>query len=349
MVLALVIMAAVLRVFVGVRSSFQLEDALSRLQENTRYAAEALALDARQAGFIGCGRNVKNLLDPIGTGYDPALYDMTRPIAGFEFTGTGQGDAYTVTSLDPNGVARSSWSDNAGTQLPAMLQNRVLPGTDVLFIKRADRRLGVTVQGNTPANAASITLTGNSGIKQHTIVLISDCVGADLFQNRANDNAATLSRGAGGNKPGPGNLAPGGNSLSHAYDAGAELYTLSTTVYYVGRGADGDPALFRRRFPTGGDGDAQELVEGVENFQILYGEDTNADRVADTYVTADAVGAWERVVSLKLGLLVRTPDDARADPDTATYTVLGTTVDPPDQRRIRRVVTWTIALRNQVL
>jgi type IV pilus assembly protein PilW len=114
-------------------------------------------------------------------------------------------------------------------------------------------------------------------------------------------------------------------------------------------GANGNPGLFRRRFPKGGAGDTQELIGGVENMQILYGEDTNDDRVADLYVAADGVGDWARVVSLKVGLLMRTPVDARTDPDTATYAILGATVDPLDQRRVRRVVSWTIALRNRVL
>ncbi len=345
MVVALVVMAAALRVFVGMNESFRLEDALSRLQENARYGFEALALDARQAGFTGCITTVNNLLNPAGTNYDPALYDVSRPLTGFEFAGTDNGDAYTVTTLDPNGASRASWSDDTGTQLPAMLQNAVLPGTDVLFVKQASQRLGVTAQGNTPANAANITLTGASGIDQDTIVLISDCAGADLFQNRAADKAATLSRGAGGN---PGNVAPS-NDLSHAYSPGAEIYVLSPTIYYVGMGAGGNPGLFRRRFLEGGAGETQELIEGVENMQILYGEDTNDDRVADLYVAADGVGDWARVVSLKVGLLMRTPVDARIDPDTATYAILGTTVDPLDQRRVRRVVTWTLALRNRVL
>lgn len=345
MVVALLVMAAALRVFVGMQESFRLEDALSRLQENARYGFEALALDARQAGFTGCITTVNNLLDPTGANYDPALYDVNRPVSGFEFAGTDRGDTYTVTTLDPNGASRAGWSDDTGTQLPAMLQDAVLPGTDVLFVKQASQRLGVTAQGNTPATAASITLTGSSGVQQNSIVLISDCAGADLFQNRAADDANTLSRGSGGN---PGNVAPS-NDLSHAYGPGAEIYVLSASVYYVGMGVNGNPGLFRRRFLEGGTGDTQELIEGVENMQILYGEDTNADRVADVYVAADAVGDWARVVSAKVGLLMRTPQDARIDPDTATYAILGTTVDPPDQRRVRRVVSWTLALRNRVL
>lgn len=343
MVVALVVMAAALRVFVGMNESFRLEDALSRLQENARYGFEAIALDARQAGFTGCTTTVNNLLNPAG--YDPALYDVSRPLTGFEFTGTDSGDTYAVTTLDPNGASPAGWSDDTGTQLPDMLQDVVLPGTDVLFVKQASQRLDVTADGNTPADAASITLTDESGIDPGTIVLISDCAGADLFQNRAVATAKTLTRPASGN---PGNVDPS-NDLSHAYSPGAEIYVLSASVYYVGMGVNGNPGLFRRRFPQGGAGTTQEIIEGVENMQILYGEDTNADGFADLYVAADGVGDWARVVSVKVGLLMRTPGDARMDPDTATYAILGTTVNPLDQRRVRRVVTWTLALRNRVL
>lgn len=101
MVVALVIMAGVLRVFVGMRESFRLEDALSRMQENARYAVEALSVDARMAGFTGCISTVNNLLNPASTNYEPALYDVTRPLTGFEFTGTGVGDTYHYCNPGP--------------------------------------------------------------------------------------------------------------------------------------------------------------------------------------------------------------------------------------------------------
>lgn len=212
------------------------------------------------------------------------------------------------------------------------------------MVKRADRRLGVTAMGNTPQNAASITLNGASTVNQGAIVLVSDCIGADLFQNRANNNASALSRGAGGD---PGNVPPA-NDFSHAYLPGMDIYTFSAAIYYIGQGGGGEPTLFRRQFLEGGAGQVEELVEGVENMQVLFGEDTDADRVADVYVTSDAVTDWARIVSMKVGLLMRTPDEARRDVDTATYAVLGTVVNPQDARRVRRVVTSTIALRNRV-
>lgn len=347
LVVALVVMAGALRVFIGMRESFGLEDAMSRMQENGRYAAEALAVDARQAGFTGCITTINNMLNTGGANYVPALYDVTRPLTGFEFTGTAIGDTYDVATLLPTSVATSNWADDTGTALPGLLQDAVLPGTDVLMVKRADQRLLATTTTGTPQNSATITLNAavtDPAVMQHAIVLVSDCVGADLFQNRGANSSNTLSRATTAG-PGPGNIA---DDFSHPYVPGIEVYMYSATAYYIGTGASGEPSLFRRRFPTGGTGAAEELVEGVENFQVLFGEDTGADRVADVYVEADNVTDWARVVSLKVGFLMRTPQDSRIDPDTATYNLLGTTINPLDQRRVRRVLTWTVALRNRL-
>ncbi len=48
------------------------------------------------------------------------------------------------------------------------------------------------------------------------------------------------------------------------------------------------PALYRKV----GASDAEELVRGVENMQIEYGEDLDANWTADVYRTADAVANW---------------------------------------------------------
>ncbi len=349
LVVALVVMAGALRVFIGMRESFRLEDALSRMQENGRYAAEALATDARQAGFTGCITTINNLLNTGDDNYVPALYDVTRPLTGFEFTGTAIGDTYAVTTLVPGGADTGDWADDTGTALPDLLEDAVLPGTDVLMVKRADQRLLATTTGNTAQNATTITMNVavTSPLLNNAMVLVSDCVGADLFQNRGANNSDTLSRATGGS---PGNINPAGagNDFSHPYLPGMDIYTYSATAYYIGTGASGEPSLFRRRFPTGGTGAVEELVEGVENFQVLFGEDTGADRVADVYVEADNVTDWARVVSLKVGFLMRTPQDSRIDPDTATYNLLGTVIDPLNERRVRRVLTWTVALRNRL-
>lgn len=100
-----------------------------------------------------------------------------------------------------------------------------------------------------------------------------------------------------------------------------------------------------------GAGDDQPLLDGVENMQILYGVDTDGDRIANKYRTATNVAAsneWARIVSVRIALLLSTVQGVTNDFDTARYTLLNNPVDPVDDRLRRHVFTTTIALRNQL-
>ncbi len=346
LVIGLVIMAGVLRIYVGMSQSVQTEASLSRIQENARFGVEKLSVDVRQAGFTGCVTDVNVLLDTTAAGYSPALYDLSRALSGWEYTGTGPASTFTSTTLVPTGVPVGNWQDAAGAALDASFQNQVVPGSDVLIVRRAGQLLDLVASGNTPVNAANVNLTTASGVEQDTIVLISDCVGSDLFQNRSNHLAHNLNRGTGAS---PGNVIPASKDFSHQYDGALQVYSFSITAYYIGTGASGEPALFRRTYPKGGAGVTAELVDGVETMQVRYGEDTDGDRIADAYSTATAVGDWARVVSVKLSLLLRQRDEGRGELDTATYGVGGVTFDPLDVRNVRRrTMNWTITLRNRV-
>ncbi len=344
------IIAIVTRMVAGTLATYRSDEYLARLQENARFAIEQLGFAGRMAGFSGCSRNINSLLDTTAAAYEPGIYDITRVFSGWEYDSTDDGDDYSIATLDPAGAGLDEWSDAGGNDLVDDLQDLVVPGTDVLVVKYADRVLDVGASGNTAANAIAIGLTGNNGIDQDSLVLISDCVGSDLFQNRAADDAAQLSRTDSGGSPG--NVVPVSANLSHAYGTDMEIYTFTVAVYFVGRGPSDEPALFRRTYHAAGvDGvETLELVEGVENMQVLYGEDLDGDRLADVYRTSDAVAAWTDVVAARVGLLLRTVESGRQENDTAVYDLLGTNVTPPaaDARRHRRVFTTTIALRNRV-
>lgn len=344
------IIAIVTRMAAGTLATYRSDEYLARLQENARFAIEQLDFAGRMAGFSGCSRNINSLLNTAAAAYEPGIYDLTRVFSGWEYANTGDGDDYSIATLDPAGAGLGEWSDAGGNDLVDDLQNLVVPGTDVLVVKYADRVLDVGASGNTAANAVTIGLTGNNGISQNSLVLISDCVGSDLFQNRAANNAAQLSRTDSGGSPG--NVAPASANLSHAFGTDMEIYTFTVAVYFVGRGPSGEPALFRRTYNAAGVNGVEtlELVEGVENMQILYGEDLDGDRFADIYRTSNAVADWTDVVAARVGLLLRTVESGRQENDTAIYKLLGTNVTPlaADARRHRRVFTTTIALRNRV-
>lgn len=90
-----------------------------------------------------------------------------------------------------------------------------------------------------------------------------------------------------------------------------------------------------------GNASPQPLLEGVEEMQILYGEDTtpnNGDFIANRYLPAnDAALNMNNVVSVRIVLTMRTLDDHMA-------------LQKGDfgDSRIRRTFTKTIALRNRI-
>ena len=161
------------------------------------------------------------------------------------------------------------------------------------------------------------------------------------------------------------------------------------SVLHVATSSDGEPALMCTRWPDGGGSpDTQPLIKGVENFQVLYGVDgigpsnaaipaaTTADSVTDRYLRADQLTVsdaavttanWQRVRSIRVGMVLRGPPGSAVDNTTQTFYPLGTAratsggigslfanttndpgtvFTPAADRRLRQVVTFTIHLRN---
>ena len=95
-----------------------------------------------------------------------------------------------------------------------------------------------------------------------------------------------------------------------------------------------------------------ELVEGVENLQVLYGVDTDADRdgVPNRYVTANNVttvsNGWHRVVAVRVALLANSGEESATVSSARTFRMLGANLGPYNDRLIRREYTSTVSLAN---
>jgi type IV pilus assembly protein PilW len=146
-------------------------------------------------------------------------------------------------------------------------------------------------------------------------------------------------------------------NLSKAYASGSRVYQAQQSTFCISPGADpSQPALRRLINPTPGQtcaSNGAELIEGVENLQILYGEDTdadgegaNGDGTANRYVPISTASLdIDRVVSVRLSLLARSLNN-NLTTTPSPYTFNGTTVTPADQY-LRKVFTTTITLRNK--
>ncbi|MNL55238.1 hypothetical protein D3C87_1786330 [compost metagenome] len=133
-------------------------------------------------------------------------------------------------------------------------------------------------------------------------------------------------------------------------------------MLFVANGANNKPSLmckYRQRV-AGEETDTfvtQELVPGVETFQVLYGIKANDDdEVPDKFLTASAMSAadWPQVVTVKIAMVVRA-DNASADAGTpptirlfgTLYDGAGATFTPTvDTQAARRLYYATLQIRN---
>ncbi len=322
--ISLFLLMGVIQIFIGNKLTYRVQENLSRMQEDGRNAVELLNREIRMANYRGCAgpkAHVKQNLLKISSGFSWNLLSDS-PVQGFNSTGS------------------SSWSPSLDSSLTG-----VAPGTDVLAVRGPDTMNSgfVISQANSAADLVVNNVNGNLNLNPNDIVMVSDCSNVVVFQvtNSASvsGNPVTIQHGTTGNNP--------GNSTANLGKvfAGAQLTKVSTKSYYIGTGSSGQPALFRRT-PDG----AQELVEGVENIQILYGVDGDSNGTIDSYVDGISdTSVWPSVRSIQIRLLMRSLDD-NLTPQPVAIAFNGSTVNGSGtvDRRLRQVFTTTIGLRNQL-
>ncbi|WP_148300841.1 PilW family protein [Shewanella marina] len=129
-------------------------------------------------------------------------------------------------------------------------------------------------------------------------------------------------------------------------------------IYYIR--SDGDiPVLRRQALRVGGmrkAGSFEQLVEGIENFRVLYGIDDNGDGSADSFIPAANVTdtMWDnqdfaRIVAVRLYLLVRSIEQDRSYTNNVVYQLGDKTIGPLNDNYRRKVMSSTIMLDNPAL
>jgi len=324
LVISLFLLAGIIQVYVANKSSYGFTNSISRIQENGRYAMELMAQDLRMAGFFGCAvfdteddasmDSIVNNLDTAGNGYDPELYDFLEQdlVEGSDNDGLNGSDSITLRGALPG-------------------QATVMPPYNLNL-------------------SANIHITQPSDVQAGDIIMISNCRGADIFQvtnatSSADANTQAVVHNTGVADPGPGNYNPdtctAGHCLSQAYGADSSVFKLQTVTYTIAVGESGEPALWRSS-----NGVNEELIEGIEQMQVLYGVDTTDDDHPNQYMIATNVVSWYDVMSIRLMLLVRSAAVQVVEaPQVITYN--GVTATAADNR-LRQVFTTTIALRNRI-
>lgn len=363
MALGLILLAGATNLFIGSSRTFNANESLSRMQEDTRYVMNRMSRDLRMAGFRGCAPNsaIINGLDQTKDEYYAEFYGGNR-ILGWDYQGADlSGDILTLGTPLTNSENASDWADStspdgSGT-LPVnstVFDSGLAAGSDVLISNRAIAlgdvedvtSTGVTIRFDTEYDLPQ------SGI---AMMVSGDCTQAELFQQSNSSTAGNLNITKAG-----GNIRPGNIDNAYAFNAeeeDAEFYDFLTTAYFVRVNDDGIPGLYERRVDASG-GNTREIARGVESMQVRYGiAASDNTTIAQTYVTADQVTTWDNVVSVRISLLVRSRDPVNNQPNTNIYNLSGTQVIPSGadgtggaagDGYLRVAATKTITLRNRV-
>lgn len=312
MVLGLILVGGVLQISSASRQTYRVHDAISRMQEGGRMALEVISRDTRMADFWGCVTDGANVVNNLDSTGDGFIDFASGGIGGTE---------------GANGV----------------------PDTLIL---RGGVTSGLTVTPPYgPQTSAAISVEVNNGLEQDDIVFISDCGKADIFQisNANPDGSGQLVHNTGNASPGNYNatnpVCPGANGhcLSKIYGGDANVFVAQQIMYTIAPGSEGQPALFRNGL---------EFLDGIEDFQVVYGEDTDppgtaGSGIANYYVPANLVTDMANVISIRFAVVMRSYDDNLSGGIAQNYNVLGSNVTAPDNR-LRQVYTSTVTLRNRL-
>ena len=342
-VLALLLTGAVISVFIGSRSAYEATAGVGDMADSGRFALNLIGQSVRSAGNLACNSAMSatsSTLPPADV--NNINTNFGQGITGFEANGTGNGAAIALPAAPVTGAA-SNWTPNLDAAVTGATPGPVgLPvqGSDVLVVRSSVARVApVYTVADAAPGAVNVSVTQLPGPPAPAMAAlqyaaIADCTKSVIFQ------VAAIANGA------PANVTLSG-ALPVGFSAGALVAPLTTAIYYIGVGSDGDSALFRLELPNGG---TQELVPDVENMQLLYGIDAAGTQTAGAYVTADQVGT-SNVVSIQVALLVASPPGNKPGAARPPLVMIGTPparVTVPRDNRSRKVFSATINLRNAV-
>lgn len=348
-----ILSAAAIALLVNSKSTYELQDDLARLQENARFAMEMLMRDIRMAGYFGCVDSISEVTNHV-VGNDSELFDTRFPIDAIDHGDTSQWYPSglmidlptTITSVTPN--------------------IDVVSDTDMITLRYMVPDTSITVEEPYAVQASgALKVTPGADLEIGEIIAVTDCDKADIFQISNLQTAGSQSNvvhNTGSGDPGNFNNAVGGcpgggnaHCLSKTYKENAFIMKLTSVRYFIGTEGTNGPSLYR--ISLGRDAATNdltfvgsEMVQGIEQLQLTYGEDTDGDDVPDIFNPASAVAEWLNVKAVRVGLVARTVDPMGTATDDFGPAAIDINdlsgVAVPNDRRRRRVFTATIQLRN---
>jgi len=330
------------------RKGFALTSNKLEMQTNAKFAFEFISQTLRSSGAMGC-KNAKTLagesktLDNQCVGAvclnltDPTIaYADFRP--GREVLGYQSLGATLSPALSTNFAFVTSGDNNDNSDVLT-----VSGGYGEVYNLVQDTNIAVT------DSEFDLDLTNISQVRlvnKHYGMLTS-CKGAKIFQV-----VSTNTEIGAGKIKWAGQL--GARSESVASGNEREFRRAAVVTYFVGQHPLGDstgvPTLYQDV-----DGISTRLIEGVEEIQLLYGfsDGASTDRnVANRYDTADNITDWSEVISVRVGLIMRSSKPVFETDQTQNISLAcanGYTQATKTDRYARSTYCAEVILRNRLI
>lgn len=324
--ISLFLLLGITQIYLGSSATNRAQEGLSRVQENARFANSLLNREMRMVGYTGCIEAPRDVEDQTGS----------APGGGDESVNAVE-DLLNGTGIE--GHAAGGWDSPSGTV-------SVVNGTEAVTL-RGGGNANVLYDG--PQGNAQFDIRGpmgditirDAGFYDGERLIVSDCESADIVEmvQSGNRNVGRVT------------ISAQQELRTELYEPGeATVLSENRRTYFIGtRGdpgdEDSDHGLYVYRDAQG---EAQELVSDISDMRIDYGIDSDASGRVNEYRSADEVSAWEDVISVRVGLLVRS-DEVMDEVRQRDVDLLGrgSPVSFSD-RRIRQEVTATVSLRNRL-
>lgn len=351
MLIGTLMLSGALTVMLSSSSTYKTKNALADMDERGRMALELIAQDIRRSGYKGCGNDQsQQIVRTFTTDSDESWVASELGIRGWEYFDTGLNSNLDIYNLQETGFSSSSWSSSSS--IDKGFGSAMLRRSDVIELWPVQPAyMDITSATSSQLNVGNATsgFPSSTSDNHNQLLLVSDCT-RNLLVMSNNFDSGSVDIDTSRNNP-------SANQLSSISNGQAVM--LKGVLYYLRIPTDSyrtRPGLYRKEIEIKtnnsntnfGHKNAQEIIPNILSLQFLYGEAESDNVSANRYVTADQVGDWKNVMSVRIYLLLET-QDTNASQDQFDFTFHGRTYSPENSadKRIRREYTKTVSLRNR--
>ena len=352
MLIGTLMLSGALTVMLSSSSTYKTKNALADMDERGRLALELIAQDIRRSGYKGCGNDQsQQIVRAFTTDSDESWVAPELGIRGWEYFDTGLNSNLDIYNLQETGFSSSSWS-TSGSSIDKGFGSAMLRRSDVIELWPVQPAyMDITSATSSQLNVGNATsgFPSSTSDNHNQLLLVSDCTRNLLVMSNNFDSGSVDIDTSRNNTS--------ANQLSSISNGQAVM--LKGVLYYLRIPTDSyrtRPGLYRKEIEIKtnntntnfGHKNAQEIIPNILSLQFLYGEAESDNISANRYVTADQVGDWRNVVSVRIYLLLET-QDTNASPDQFDFTFHSRTYSPENSadKRIRREYSKTVSLRNR--